>query len=29
MSQWTYIRQAFCQVNVEGFGTKVFQYEWE
>lgn len=23
------IRQAFCQVNVEGFGTKVFQYEWE
>ena len=23
------IRQAFCQVNVEGFGTKVFQCEWE
>ena len=23
------IRQAFCQVNVEGFGTKVFQHGWE
>lgn len=23
------IRQAFCQVNVEGFGTKVFQRGWE
>ena len=23
------IRQSFCQVNVEGFGTKVFQRGWE